>query len=164
MNKRHLFTVSMLIFLLLAVGTGVFAQTEVPPSTSPSQGLLEAALDLIIKAIANATFIVPVAGLVVALTGLAKFFLPTSIPAGAIALTFQVILWVGWVLALHFGYGSQFETLVQTFTTIVTAIAGLVGATYVASRFHESAANHSVPLAGYKRDQDVKAIVPTTDL
>jgi hypothetical protein len=152
MSKRHLITIFVVVLFLMAVGSGVYAQTEVPPTTPPEQALLEAALDLIIKAVANATFVPLAAGLVVALTGLAKYFLPATVPAGGIALVFQVILWVGWILALHFGYTSQFESVVQAFTTIVAAVAGLVGATYVATRVHEKAAEHNVPLAGYKRE------------
>jgi hypothetical protein len=152
MNKRHLITIFVVVLFLMAVGSGVYAQTEVPPTTPPEQALLEAALDLIIKAVANATFILPAAGLVVALTGLAKYFLPATVPAGGIALTFQVILWVVWVLALHFGYTNMVESLFAALTTIVTAVAGLVGATYVATRVHEKAAEHDVPLAGYKRE------------
>lgn len=151
--KRKLLSVMSIVIVMLLVVTPILAQSEVPPTTSPEEGTLTAALELIIKAIANATFIPVAAGLVVALTGIAKHFIPTTVPAGAIALTFQVILWVAWVAALHFGYGSQFESLIQTFTTIAVAVAGLIGSTIVATRTHNAAAANNVPLAGFKRTE-----------
>lgn len=152
-TQKALIVVALLAIMLFMV-VPVFAQTEVPPSTPPEQGTLTAALELLIKAITDITFVPVAAGLVVALTGLVKRFIPTSVNAGYIALLFQVILWVAWVLALHFGYADQFGTVISTFTTVVVAVTGLVGSSALATRIHESAAANNVPLAGYKRDAD----------
>jgi len=151
--NRAVTIVALMAMLFIFVGSAL-AQSEVPPTTPPEQGTLTAALELIIKAITDATYVPIAAALVVALTGLAKHFLPEAINAGWIALTFQVILWVAWVLALHFGYAEQFGTAIQAFTTIITAVAGLIGSSIVATRVHESAAARNVPLAGYKRDDN----------
>lgn len=153
--KKSIILIALVLLTLLWMTMPILAQTEVSPALSPEQGLLEAALDLLIKAIANITFVPIAALLVVALTGIFKRFLPASVPAGLIVLVLQVITWVLWMLALHFGYGAQFESAVQLFTTIATIVAGLVGSTVIASAVHNLAAENKVPLVGYKRDSGV---------
>lgn len=144
--KRTTLFVLLALLCLLALTLPAFAQSEVPPSTPPEQGVLQAALELLIKALANVTFLPIAAGFVVVATAILKKFVPIN-PA-YIALALQVLAWVAWVLALHLGYGDQFEGWIAALTTILTALAGLAGSSILATKAYDASVNHDVPLIG----------------
>lgn len=112
---------------------------------------LQAFLELFVKLLADGTFILVAAPLVVALTAIFKRFLPDNISSAVLALVFQVIVWIAYVVAVQLGYGSQFDSWISTITTIVVAIAGLVGSSFLATRAYNYAADREVPLFGYSR-------------
>jgi len=112
---------------------------------------LAAFLELFVKLLADGTFLPVAAGLVVALTAIFKRFLPDNISSAVLALVFQVIVWIAYVVAVQLGYGSQFDTWISTITTIVVAIAGLVGSSFLATRAYVYASDREVPLFGYSR-------------
>ena len=144
--KRTTLFVLLALLCLLALTLPAFAQSEVPPSTPPEQGVLQAALELLIKALANVTFLPIAAGFVVVATAILKKFVPIN-PA-YIALALQVLAWVAWVLALHLGYGDQFEGWITALTTILTALAGLAGSTFAAEKLYAASVRAEVPLIG----------------
>lgn len=109
---------------------------------------LAPALELIIKLLNDITFVAAAAPLVVALTAIFKRFIPTTVSAPTIAITMQVLVWVAWVLAKHFGYEEQFGTWTNAFTTILSAIVGLAGSAFVATRIYREAHKQEVPLLG----------------
>lgn len=109
---------------------------------------VQPAFELLIKLLNDVTFIALAAPLVVALTAIFKRFIPTNISAPTIAIAMQVLVWVVWVLAKHFGYEAQFGTWVEAFTTILSAVVGLTGSAFVAQRVYTSAKKQEVPLLG----------------
>ena len=145
--------VLLVVFLFVLVGSVSAQGIELPsvPTTSPVQGELEAALLAFFKLISDVTFVPLAAGFVVAVTALLKKLLPATIPAGGIAITVQVIVWVVYVIAKHYGYVEQFGSYINVLTTILTAVSGLVLSSYAATWGYQKAAAKNVPLLGYQR-------------
>lgn len=145
-NNRTALLAFVLVVLLLALPSLALAQSEVPPDTPPTEGILTAALDLIVRGLANLTFLPIAAGFVVVATALLKKIIPIN-PA-YIALALQVTAWGVWVLALHFGYGDQFASWITALTTILTALAGLAGSTLAAEKLYTAGVKAGAPLIG----------------
>lgn len=132
------------------------AQVIEPPPVPAETGALQAAGELLAKALADATFL-PVAALfVVTATAITKKLLPGGNSA-VIALGWQVAAWVAWILALHFGYGNQFTGWINGLTTVLTGLAGLAGSTLLATSTYRAAAARGAPLIGYQKTGTLKA-------
>lgn len=138
----------LIIVLLLAVAP-VSAQDV--PTTPPTQGELEAALLALVKLVSDLTFVPGAAALVVALTAIAKRILPASISAGAIAITLQVIVWVIYIVAKHYGYADQFDSYIAVVTTVVSALGGLLVSSYAAEWGYKKLSARDVPVLGAAR-------------
>src|SRR3954469_2332077 len=101
MRKLHLVCfVILMVSLFLAVAPA-FAQDTLPAPTGDVAATLAAALEMLTKVVAAVTALPFTVGFVTAATALVKRYLPLSISGGAIALFFQVLAWVAWILALH---------------------------------------------------------------
>lgn len=115
---------------------------------------LNTAAEMLIKLITDATFLPFAVGFTVAATALVKN-LPVvrdHLTGGTIAVTFQVAVWIAWIIAKKAGVeGVQFESLIDGLTTILSGIAGLVTATYGAHVIYTKAAARNVPLIGKPR-------------
>ncbi len=118
---------------------------------------LAAFLELLIKALADGTFLPIGAGLVVALTAIFKRFLPENIGSGVLAIAFQVVVWIAWVIVQHLGFGDQFGTWINSITTIITAVGGLVGSSFLATKAYNYAVAQNVPLFGTQRASSASA-------
>lgn len=145
MKRKSLLFVALLC-LMFAFPMLALAQSEVPPGTPPAEGALTAALELLMKALSDVTFLPVAAGFVLVATALLKKVIPVN-PV-YIALTLQVLAWVAWVLAKHYGYGDQFDGWIGALTTILTALAGLAGSTILATKGFNSSVRADVPLLG----------------
>lgn len=141
----------MLLFvclLMLVFALPTLAQDTAP---SPVQPELEAALLAVLELVNNLTFSPLTAAFVVAAVALLKKVIPESVSVGTLALVVQVLVWVALVAAKHFGVESQFNTYLQTITTILGAVTGLVASSYLSTRFYHAAQNKGVPLLGDTR-------------
>lgn len=107
---------------------------------------LAAALQLIVKMVSDITFVPGAAALVIALTAILKRYIPTN--PGNIALVLQVIAWVAFILAKHFGYEPQFQNWMDSLTTIVTGVGGLVLSSMLATKGYISLKRNDVPILG----------------
>ena len=145
--KRNLI-ILVALFALLAFAAPVFAQDTGAAITTPggAEALLQAWFQLAVKAVTDVTFLPFAAGFVLVATALTKKYVPLN--PGLIALAWQVAAWAGFVLALHFGYGDQFSGVVNALTTILGAVAGLAGSTYLATKGYDKAADANAPLIG----------------
>ena len=137
--------------LLVILTLPAFAQDTGGAITTPGgvDALLMAALEMLIKTVTDITFVPAAAALVVVLTAISKKFI--SLGAGYIALFWQVVAWVAWVLALHFGYADQFTSIAATLTTVLTAILGLVGSSIGATAIYDRAVEKDIPGIGSAR-------------
>lgn len=147
LNHKHAFiAVFITLFMLLAVAP-VMAQDV--PTTPPEQGELAAALLALVKLVSDLTFVPIAAPFVIAATALLKKLIPSSLfSAGTIALTVQVIVWVVYIVAKHFGYSDQFGTYINALTTILAAVGGLVASSAVSNWGYNKLKGASVPLLG----------------
>lgn len=113
---------------------------------------LQAALELIIKMVSDVTFIPGAAALVIALTAVLKRFLPIN--AAYIALGLQVIVWVAWILLKNAGYELQFQSWIDSLTTIVSGVVGFVLSTGAATKGYNALVRQGAPVLG-----DTKAAI-----
>jgi len=107
---------------------------------------LQAALELIIKMVSDVTFIPGAAALVIALTAILKRFLPIN--AAYIALGLQVIVWVAWILVKNAGYELQFQSVIDSLTTVVSGLVGLVLSTAAATKGYNALVRAEAPILG----------------
>ena len=147
--KRFMLVFALLLLCLVAV-LPALAQ-DAPPSPSPVQPELEAALTAILELVNNLTFSPLTAAFVVAVVALLKKVIPESLSVGTLALIVQVLVWVALVAAKHFGVEDQFNTWLGTITTILGAVTGLVASSYLSTRFYNAARDKDVPLLGDTR-------------
>lgn len=151
-SKRLLF-VCLLVFTLALFALPALAQ-DVPvsqPTLTGAQAELEAALTALLELVSSVTYLPLAAGFVVVATALLKKVMPKEISAGAIALTLQVLVWAAFVVAKQAGYEGQFTSGLQALTTILGALAGLVGSSYVATKVYNKSVEANVPLIGQQR-------------
>lgn len=161
MRNKFLFVLLLVALLFAAAPAFAFAQDTLPPPPGDVQPLLNLVKDLLVKAVADGTYLLFAVPLVVMLTAIAKKILPPDITIGSVvislggaplALIFQVIVWVGFVVAVNAGYGDQFKGWVATATTILGAIFGIsassVGSTILYTKVMKPL---NVPLLGYSR-------------
>lgn len=147
--KGKFFLVLALVCLLFVFAVPAFAQDTAPDPTLQPE--LEAALAAILELVTSLTFSPLTAAFVLVLTALLKKLLPESIGAGVIALVLQVLAWVALTAARHFGVEAQFLTALEAITVILGALIGLVGSSYLATRFYNGAKTENVPLLGDSR-------------
>jgi hypothetical protein len=151
------FTVFFVVLFVLALPFQTALAQDAAPSTevvlAGAQSDLEVALAAFIELVYNVTFIPFAAPLVVLSTALIKKWLPNSISAALIALVLQVAIWVAFVVVRHFGYEQQFISGVEALTTILGAIAGLVGSSFAATWLYNKAQYLEVPVLGSSRPE-----------
>jgi len=78
-------------------------------------------LESLARLINDVSFIPWAAALVLLLTQVVKRFVPQIAPA-AVALALQVIVWVLYAIANHFGYGQNVQDIVTVVTNLVNAL------------------------------------------
>lgn len=120
---------------------------EVPTLPAPNDEPLETAADRIVTLINDISFLPWSAALVLLLTQLTKRFI-TQIRPVALALVYQVVIWIVYAVANHYGFGQNVQDYVGAITKIVEAILT------VAPALVASAAATEVVFRGLRR-QDV---------
>lgn len=110
---------------------------------------LAQALERILSLFGDITFLPFAATLVVLLTGVVKRF--TSVPAGLIALAFQVAVWVGFKAVQHYGYGEGFQDWIEAATVIIQTLLPLLGGQVASGWIYQRANKAAVPLFGFKK-------------
>lgn len=144
-RKTLLVTVTVLALLLLAAPA--FAQGDTP--TDPVS--LEDALARLLSFITDVTFVPAAAALVTMATSLIKRFVPETVPAGAIALVAQVVVWVAYVVTGHFGLGEQFSTVLDVGTRILEILLPVILAALGSSGLYSLAKRGNIAVVGYAR-------------
>lgn len=156
---------SMVLFvlgLLLILAVPVAAQDVQIPAVSfadPHETLAENLFALIY----NATYLPFAAGMVTLLTALSKRanFLQ-HVQSNVLALFWTVILWALWTGANQIGYGSQFESITSSLTTIGVAVLGVTGTAIASGTLYRVSAAQNVAIVGYQREK--KAVeLPLTE-
>lgn len=161
-SSKFLTGLVILAVFLFYIVPAAFAQSAPPVvSTSPDiLTLLGGALAQFAQSLNAVTYLPKAVGLVVIGTALLKRFLPAEITLGstvipisssAIALILQVIAWVVYVITVKVGFGDEFDTWVNTATTILTALFGGVVSSATATWTYNKAVALGVPLIGYQR-------------
>lgn len=157
-----LLQIVMLCVVVLLVAVPVAAQDVQIPAVSyadPYETLAENLFALIY----NATYLPFAAGMVTLLTALSKrvsFLQDTQ--SNALALFWTVVLWALWTGANQIGYGSQFESITSSLTTIGIAVLGVTGTAIASGKLYRVSAAQNVAIVGYQREK--KAVeMPLTE-
>lgn len=113
---------------------------------------IEMMADNLFSLLYNATYLPFAAGLVTILVSLSKRVSYLSgVSSPALVMFWTVMVWALWVGAVERGYGAQFETMVQSITTIASTLLGVSVTPLVAGRLYEVARTQGVALVGYQR-------------
>jgi len=99
--------------------------------------------------IADATYLPFAMGFVLILTAIFKRFI--TVDANVLVLLFTVIIWVLWLVAKQWGYGNQFESIIQGLTVMLSAIGGMILTPMGSQWLYEQSRERNVALFGYQR-------------
>jgi len=156
MNFKRLIATAVLVTMLVAPGLAAAQDDTSTPETTPILDEafapapvpeLETAFERIVGLINDISFLPWASALVLLLTQLVKRFV-TSVRPVVIAMAIQVVIWIAYAVANHFGYGQNIQLSVEALTKIIEAILTIAPAMLV------SAAATEVAFRGLRR-QDV---------
>jgi len=92
-------------------------------------------------------FLMPLVVLLVGLIKRIPLDVVQSIPANGIHLAVQVLLWIGYAVATHYGKGLAFENWVQALTPLLQLVVSYLGGAWL----YNQAKQANMPLWGYQR-------------
>lgn len=121
---------------------------------APVETDLQQAFERIVTLINSITYLPAAVGFVVAATALVKRVPGNTIPAATIAFTFQVLVWVVWVILRRFGVSEElFNSTLDAVTTILTGLAGLIATGVISQWVYNKSRASAVPVIGYSKTQ-----------
>ncbi len=119
-----------------------------PPNTETPQDIL----GIVIAALFGGSVTIGGSLFVTALVGLIKMIVPESVISGvALKNIVSLAVWVLYSLAIHFGFGTQFQGVAAWLTPILVSAAPLVGVLIGSHGLYGLAKNAGVPILGYQR-------------
>ena len=116
----------------------------------------DAALALILSAVNDITFLPAMAAIVVMLTSISKRYI-LNVRSEILALFWQVLGWVLWVVVKEFRFDmNQFDLFITAFATILTGVVGAVASQAIATPWlYNKARTLNAPMLSYERPKQL---------